>query len=144
VIGIERVLAAVDISVTGFVSYPGDPNVCSTGLRIGPYSFTGDVDSPWTSASDSERVQGQSPRIHVVKSGSFEVCAVVSPLAIPMDAFLTVDTLQVEASPCEDPAPADDGLLGSWSGTYTCTDFGTGDDEDLPITLSIAQNLDGT
>jgi hypothetical protein len=45
-IGIERVLVAVNISVTAFVSYPGDPDVCNTGLRIGPYTFAGDVDSP--------------------------------------------------------------------------------------------------
>jgi len=57
-IGIERVLAALNTSVTGFVSYPGDP----------------------------ERVQGETARIHVVKSGSFEVCIVVSALSIPMDA----------------------------------------------------------
>lgn len=143
-IGIERVLAAVDTTVTAFVSYPGDPEVCNTGLRIGPYTFSGDVDSPWASASDSERVQGETPRIHVVKSGSFEVCVVVSPLDIPMDAYLTVDAFQVEALPCEDPAPADSEVLGSWSGRYTCTNYGTGDDVDLPITLSISKNVDGT
>lgn len=143
-IGIERVLAAVDTSVTAFVSYPGDPEVCSTGLRIGPYTFSGDVDSPWTSVSDSERVQGETPRIHIIKSGSFEVCIVVSPLTIPMGAYLTVDAFQVEALPCEDPAPADDEVLGSWSGMYTCTNYGIASDMNLPITLSIAKNSDGS
>jgi hypothetical protein len=143
-IGIERVLAAVDTTVTAFVSYPGDPEVCSTGLRIGPYTFSGDVDSPWTSASDSERVQGESPRIHVIKSGSFEVCIVVSAPNLPMDAYVTVDALQVEALPCEDPAPADTNVLGSWSGTYTCTNYGIPSNIDLPITLSIAKNNDGS
>ena len=143
-IGIERVLAAVDTSVTAFVSYPGDPQVCNTGLRIGPYYFSGDVDSPWTSDSDTERVRGETPRIHVVKSGSFELCVVVSPLPILMDAYLTVDAFQVEALPCEDPAPADGDVLGSWSGLYTCTNYGIPDDVDLAITLSIAKNSDGS
>jgi hypothetical protein len=143
-VGIERVLAAVNISVTAFVSYPDDPEVCSTGLRIGPYTFAGDVDSPVTSDSDSERVQGETPRIHVVKSGSFEVCIVINPLLIPMDAYLTVDALQVEALPCEEPAPADNDVLGSWSGRYTCTNYGIGSDVDLPITLSIGKNPDGS
>ena len=143
-IGIERVLAMVDTTVTAFVSYPGDPEVCNTGLRIGPYTFSGDVDSPWTSASDSERVQGETARIHVIKSGSFEVCIVVSPLTIPMDAYLTVDAFQVEALPCEDPPPPDEEVLGSWSGTYTCTNYGTGNDVDLPIALSIGKNPDGS
>ena len=143
-IGIERLLAAMDTSVTAFVSFPGDPQVCNTGLRIGPYTFTGEVDSPWTSASDSERVQGETARIHVIKSGSFEVCIVVSPLSIPMDAYLTVDAFQVEALPCEDPAPADADVLGSWSGRYTCTNYGTGDDVDLDIFLTIDKNTDGT
>lgn len=143
-IGIERVLAAIDTSVTAFVSYPGDPQVCSTGLRIGPYTFTGEVDSPWLSASDTEQVQGETPRIHVIKSGSFEVCIVVSALNIPMDAYLTVDALQVEALPCEDPAPADSEVIGSWSGFYTCTNYGTGSEIDLPITLTIEKNTDGS
>ena len=143
-IGIERLLAAVDTSVTAFVSFPGDPQVCNTGLRIGPYTFTGDVDSPWTSDSDSERVQGETARIHVIKSGSFEVCIVVSPLSIPMASYLTVDAFQVEALPCEDPAPADADVLGSWSGKYTCTNYGTGDDVDLDIFLTIDKNTDGS
>ena len=143
-IGIERVLAAVNTSVTAFVSYPGDPEVCATGIRIGPYTFSGDVDSPWTSDSETERVQGETPRIHVVKSGSFEVCIAVSPLMIPVDAYLSADAFQVEALPCEEPAPADDDVLGSWSGTYTCTNFGTSSEVDLPITLSIAKNSDGS
>ena len=143
-IGIERVLAAVDTSVTAFVSYPGDPEVCSTGLRIGPYTFSGDVDSSWTSDSASERVQGESPRIHVIKSGSFEVCIVISPLNIPMDAYVTMDAFQVEALPCDEPAPADDEVLGFWSGTYTCTNYGTTSDLVLPITLSIEKNSDGS
>ncbi len=144
IIGLERVLAAADVTVTAFVSYAGDPDVCSTGLRIGPFSFSGDVDSPWTSDSPTEQVRGESPRIHVIKSGSFELCVVVSPLNIPMDAYLTVDAFQVEALPCEDPAPADGEVLGSWSGTYTCTNYGIPSDVDLPITLSIAKNSNGS
>ena len=141
-IGIERVMAAVNISVTAFVSYPGDPDVCSTGLRIGPYTFAGDVDSPVTSDSESERVQGASPRIHVIKSGSFEVCTVISPLPIPMDAFLTVDAIQVEALPCEETPLPDGDLLGFWSGTYTCTNYGIPSEVDLPISLTISKNSD--
>ena len=143
-VGIERLLAAADTTVTAFVSYPGDPEVCSTGVRVGPYSFTGDVDSPWSSASDSERVQGETPRIHVIKSGSFEVCIVVSPINILADAYLSVDAFQAEALPCEDPAPPDTDVIGSWSGTYTCTNFGTPSEIDLPITLSISKNSDGS
>lgn len=144
IIGIERVLAAADASVTAFVSYPGDPEVCNSSVMIGPFTFSGDVDNPWTSNSDAESVSGVPPRIHIVKTGSFEVCIAISPLDIPMDAYLTVDAFQVEAAPCEESPPADTDVIGSWSGTYTCTNFGTSSDEDLPITLTIANNGDGS
>lgn len=143
-IGIERLLAAANATVTGYVSYPGDPDVCNTGAVIGPYTFTGDVDNPWTSDSDSESVSGASPRIHIVKTGSFEVCIAISALSIPADAYLTVDSFQVEAAPCEDPAPADSAVLGSWTGTYSCDNYGAGNDVDIPITLNIEKNGDGS
>jgi len=53
-----------------------------------------------------------------------------------------MDALQVEALPCEEPAPADNIVLGAWSGTYTCTNYGTYTYTDdggffLPLLLSL-------
>ena len=143
-IGIEKALAAVDVSMTVFVSFAGDPDVCDRGAQFGPFEFSGDVDEEPTSDTAVATTESAGPEIDVVSEGAFELCVVIAPLAIPMDAYLTVDEVEVMAEPCDETPPADTAVLGSWSGTYTCTNFLLPDEVNLPITLSISKNLDGS
>ena len=59
----------------------------------------------------------------------------------PIDAYLTVSDVAVDLTEC-DQSQAD--IIGTWTGTYTCTNFGVGNEVDLPVTLTISQNDDGS
>lgn len=143
-LGIGDVMAAVNASVTVRVSYPGDPNVCSSNTVLGPFDFTGDVGMEPTSDTATATATGASPDIHVVTAGSFELCVSIAPLTIPADAYLTVDRIEVEATVCDETPPTDASAVGVWSGTYSCSNFGTGNDTNQPISLTISRNTDGT
>lgn len=94
--------------------------------------------------SDASTATDAAAGINIVTAGVFELCVVISPVSIPADAYLTVGEVEIEATPCEESPPADTDVLGDWSGTYTCTNFGTSDDVALPISLNIAKNQDGS
>ncbi len=140
VLGIENALAAVNAYASVYVSFPGDPAVCTSSISFGPFSFSGDVGTQPTSDSAS----ATTGAINTISTGSFEMCIVISPLAIPASAYISVSDVAVEAIPCDQSPPADADVLGGWSGTYSCTNFGTGSETDLAITLTISKNNDGS
>ncbi|MDJ0701598.1 MAG: hypothetical protein QNJ07_17260 [Woeseiaceae bacterium] len=143
-VGVEAALAAANASVTVRVSFPGDPDVCSSETALGPFTFSGDVDTQPVSDADTASPSDAPDGINVVSSGTFEICVTVSPIDIPMDAYLTADGVEVSAIPCEETPPPDGDVLGSWSGIYSCTNFGTSDDIDQLISLTIFRNEDGS
>ena len=122
--------------VTGFVSYPGDSNVCSSQYRFGPYSITGMIGEALS--SDISSIELTDPVVDIVNAGSFEICIVTIP---PIDTYLSVTGVAVDFEPCA--APTVD-VVGDWTGTYSCTNFGTGvaDVVDEPINLTISLNAD--
>lgn len=124
--------------VTAFVSYPGDPDVCSSSYRFGPYSITGMIDEALS--SDTETIELTGPVVDIVNAGTFEICVVTIP---PIDAYLTVTGVAVDFEPCA--APTVD-VVGDWSGIFSCTNFGAGvpDAVDEPIDLTITLNADGS
>jgi len=70
VFGIESALAAVNASVTVFVSFPGDPDVCNSPTQLGPYFFSGDVDMQPTSDAPTATVADAAAGINIVTAGS--------------------------------------------------------------------------
>jgi hypothetical protein len=124
--------------VTAFVSYPGDPDVCSSSYRFGPYSITGMIGGALS--SDTASIELTGPVVDVVNAGSFELCVVTIP---PIDAYLTITGVAVDFEPCAEPTVD---VVGEWTGVYSCTNFGTGvpDAVDEPINLTISKNADGS
>lgn len=124
--------------ITAFVSYPGDPDVCSSSYRFGPYSITGMIGEALSSDTASINLTG--PVVDIVNAGSFEICVVTIP---PIDAYLTVTGVAVDFEPCA--APTVD-VIGDWTGTFSCTNFGVGipDAVDELIDLTITLNADGS
>jgi hypothetical protein len=122
--------------VTGYISYAGDPNVCSNGTPIGPYSITGMIGSALSSGTTD--IELTAPMIDIINVGSFEVCVVTIP---PIDAYLTVTDVAVDFEPCAAPTVE---VLGHWSGTFSCTNFGEVDAVMEPIDLDITLNSDGS
>ena len=124
--------------VTAFVSYAGDPNVCSSSYMFGPYSISGMIGEALSSETSSVELTG--PVVDVINAGSFEICVVTIP---PIDAYLTVTDVAVDFESCV--APTVD-IVGDWSGVYSCENFGEGvpDEVDEPISLTITKNADGS
>lgn len=124
--------------VTAFVSYPGDPDVCSSSYRFGPYSITGMIGEALS--SDTTSIELTAPVVDIVNAGSFEMCVVTIP---PIDAYLTVTGVAVDFEPCAEPTVD---VVGDWTGTFSCTNFGAGipDAVDEPIELTITRNADGS
>lgn len=144
VLGIEAAVAATGATVTVYVSYPGDPDACTKGSVLGSYNFDGDFDTQPTSSTAIATTDGMGPGRHVVAMGSFEMCLDISPLAIPMPAYVTVDEIAIEAEFCDLDALPDADILGSWSGLYSCSNVGEPDEVDAPIQLTILKNSDGS
>jgi hypothetical protein len=143
-LGIKSAFAATQATVTVYVSYAGDPDACANGTVLGSYNFDGDFDTQPTSDTAVATTEGMGAGLHVVSTGSFEMCLDISPLPIPMPAYVTVDEIAVEAATCDlDPLPDGD-VLGDWSGTYSCDNVGAPDEVDLPISLTIIKNTDGS
>jgi hypothetical protein len=123
--------------ITAYISYAGDPNVCSSPYRFGPYSISGMIDSALSSETTS--VTPTQPSIDISNAGSFEVCVVTIP---PIDAYLTVTGVFVDFEPCAEPSVD---ITGDWTGTYQCTNFGVGDDPAGSfVSLNVTQNTDGS
>jgi hypothetical protein len=121
--------------ITAYISYAGDPNVCSSPYRFGPYSISGLIDSALS--SDTTSVTPTQPSIDISNAGSFEVCVVTIP---PIDAYLTVTGVFVDFEPCTEPSVD---ISGDWSGTYQCNNFGVGN-EDSTVSLTVTRNNDGS
>lgn len=124
--------------ITVYISFAGDPNVCSSPYSFGPYSITGMIGSALT--SDTTSVTPTEPAVDISNAGSFEICVKTIP---PIDAFLTVTGVAVDFEPCAE-ATAD--IVGAWTGTFQCTSFGetVPDDSPMPISLTITRNADGS
>ncbi len=144
VLGIEAAFAATPATVTIYVSYAGDPDACANGTALGSYNFDGDFDTQPTSSTGTATTEGMGAGRHVVATGSFEMCLDISPLAIPMVAYVTVDEIAIEAETCDlDPLPDGD-VLGDWTGLYSCDNVGEPNEVDQPIMLTITKNADGS
>jgi hypothetical protein len=123
--------------ITAYISYAGDPEVCSSPYRFGPYSVSGMIDSALS--SDTTSVTPTQPSIDISNAGSFEVCVVTIP---PIDAYLTATGVVVDFEPCAKPTVD---IVGNWSGTYQCTNFGVGDDPAGSfVSLTVTKNSDGS
>ena len=144
VLGIESAFAATPATVTVYISYAGDPDACENGTAVGSYNFDGDFDIQPTSDTAMATRVGIGAPLHVVSTGSFEICVDISPLAIPMPAYVTVDEIALEAATCDlDPLPDGD-VLGDWTGLYSCDNVGEESEVDQPIVLTIFKNADGS
>ncbi len=134
--------AVLNATVTVRLSYAGDSMVCTNpnAIQLGPYSFSGDVDGSVSSSSSSE--SPNTTTFDVVNSGTFQLCLVISPL--PVDAYLTVSDVVVDVTPCDLQPPADEDVLGNWTGTYDCDNWGTSDSVHETINLIISKNPDGS
>jgi hypothetical protein len=120
------------------VSQLGDPDVCSSPHTLGPYTLTGTVDGALDSMTTT--VSPTQSIIDLLNAGGFEVCVeVASP---PVDAYVTVDAVVVDFDGCDAPT---ENFVGTWSGTYSCDNYGVGDDPPgSPVSLTISRNPDGS
>ena len=144
VLGIEAAFAATPATVTVYISYAGDPDACANGTAVGSYNFDGDFDTQPTSNTAMATNTGVGAALHVVSTGSFEICLDISPLAIPMPAYVSVDEIALEAEACDlEPLPDGD-ILGDWTGLYSCDNVGEDNEVDQPIALTIVKNTDGS
>lgn len=132
----EAFAATSTAQITAFVSYPGDPDVCSSSYRFGPYSITGMIGEALS--SDTTSIELAAPVVDIVNAGSFEICVVTIP---PIDAYLTVTGVAVDFEPCATPTVD---VVGDWTGTFSCTNFGIADAVNEPIDLTITRNTDGS
>lgn len=123
-------------SVTTHISYSGDPNVCNSIYQFGPYSLTGMIGSAVT--SDTSSITATDAVVDITNSGAYDICVKTIP---PIDGFFTVTDVVVDFEECA--APTVD-IVGTWTGTYQCDNFGIPDDPIQPITLTITQNSDGS
>ncbi len=139
--GITKAFAATTTQVTVHISYPEDPDVCSSPIMVGPYEFMGDIGSQPSSATSSTSTSN-SGVTDIINAGIFDICVVISPL--PIDAYLSVTDVSVDLEPCDETPVAESDFLGTWTGYYDCTNFGTSDAVDLPIALTITKNPDGS
>lgn len=128
---------AATAQVSIFLSVLGDPNVCSSSIRLGPYSVSGMLDSALS--SEEADIIPQGTVRDITNSGGVEVCIVTIP---PIDAYFTLSGIVVDVEPCDEPSV--DIANTSWSGTFVCENFGTGDDPESQISLTITQNPDGS
>ena len=144
IVGIESAFAATPATATVYVSYAGDPDACGNGTELGSYNFDGDFDTQPTSDTDVATTEGMSAARHVVSTGSFEMCVEISPLVIPMPAYVTVDEIAIEAQACVKDPLVDADVIGRWTGFYSCTNVGEPDETDQRITLTITKITDGS
>jgi len=136
--GMTKAKADSTAQVTAFISYAGDPDVCSSPLRYGPYNFTADIGVEPTSQTSS--VSPNAATIDIINAGSFEICIIITS---PIDAYLNVSDVSVDLIPCDLPPAEDTDILGTWTGTYQCTNFGM-PDTGGHIELTITKNADGS
>jgi hypothetical protein len=132
---VKEAFAAETAQVTTYISFAGDPDVCSSPFFIGPRSITGQIGSAPTSTGTTLTLTQAAADI--VNMGSFDICVVTTP---PIDVYVTVPGVVVDFQPCA--APTVD-LVGSWSGTYQCENSGS-PPESGTVALAITRNPDGS
>jgi hypothetical protein len=120
--------------VTVHISYAGDRDVCSSPY-IGSDSILGAIGSPLTGSKTM--VQPTQEAVDIINAGIFEVCVVTTP---PVSGYVTLSGVVVDFESCEDSGID---ITGAWSGTYQCTNFGTGNDGGA-VSLTITPNNDGS
>jgi len=125
--------------LTVYLSYAGDPNVCSSAIVFGPYSITGAIGAALTSSTST--VTPTQPAVDIINTGSIEYCIVTTP---PVDAYLTVTGIEVDFEPCASPTVSIADT--TWEGIFHCTNFGTSSTppEGEFISLDITKNPDGS
>ncbi len=132
---VKEAFAAESAQITAYISYAGDPNVCSSPYVFGPYSIIGAVGSALTSSTTT--VQPTQAAVDIANWGSFDVCVVTTP---PIDAYVTLTGVSVDFESCASPTVD---IVGNWSGTYQCDNFGS-PPESGTVVLDITQNTDGS
>lgn len=132
---VKEVFAAESTTVTTYISFAGDPDVCSSPYHFGPISVTGAIGSALT--SDTDRVVPDQAAVDITNAGAFDICVVTTP---PVDGFVTLTGVSVDFEECAEPSGD---YTGIWSGTYECTNYGT-TSESGDITLHVLQELDGS
>ena len=133
---VSRAMAASTATVTAFLSYAGDPNVCSSDNRFGPFGITGDIGSGLTSQTSS--ASPTDAMIDISSTATFEICLVFVP---PINAYLTVSNVAIDLEECNETNV--EIANTTWSGTYSCNNFGI-DDIAGNITIDITRNDDGS
>jgi hypothetical protein len=133
---VKQAFAASPAQVTAHISHAGDPDVCSSAFKYGPYTINGMIGEALT--SDTENIPLTQPTVDIVNSGSFEICVITTPL---IDAFLTVTDVDVDFGPCEESTLD---IVSYWGGTFQCTPFGGTPGPVDDITLQITLNADGS
>lgn len=132
---VKEAFAAETAQITTYISYAGDPNVCSSPYFSGPNTVMGAVGSaPTSNKTTAELTQAAAD---IINMGSFDICVVTTP---PLNAYVTVPGVVVDFQPC---APPTVNILGNWSGTYHCDNVNTLP-EDGTVSLDITQNPDGS
>lgn len=132
---VKEAFAADTAQITAYISYAGDPNVCSSPHVFGPYSIMGAVGSALTSSTAT--VQPTQAAVDIANLGSFDICIVTTP---PIDAYITLTGVAVDFESCAPPAVD---IVGNWSGTYQCNNF-DGVPESGAVVLDITKNTDGS
>lgn len=122
--------------VTVFISHAGDPNVCSSPNRFGPYSILGAIGAALTSSTTA--ASPTAAVVNISNAGRFQVCIVTIP---PINAYLTVTAVAVDFEGCD--APTFDVAGSTWSGTWSCSNFDAST-EAGNISLTISRNMDGS
>ncbi len=132
---VKEAFAAETAQITTYISYAGDPNVCNSPYFSGPNTVMGAVGSaPTSNKTTAELTQAAAD---IINMGSFDICVVTTP---PFNAYVTVPGVVVDFQSC---APPTINIVGNWSGTYQCDNFGT-PGEAGTVSLNITQNADGS
>lgn len=132
---VKDALAAESADVTIHISFSGDPNVCTSPVVFGPYTITGAIGT--VLSSNTKTIVPNQAATNIINAGSFDVCLITTP---PVDAYFSLTNVDVNLEPC---AAATVNIVDSWAGTYSCTNYGTSDDINLPISLHITPNANG-
>ena len=134
---VKEAFAAETAQITAYISHAGDPNVCSSPYAFGPYSIMGAVGEALS--SDTTSVEPSQAAVDIVNAGSFEICVVTTP---PITAYLTVTGVEMDIEDCAPPTVE---IIGTWSGTFSCDNFGIPDTPPgTPVSFDVTLNPDGS
>ena len=97
----------------------------------GPFNYYGNgyVSPSTVSAAPSS--------VSIINTGALAICMQIYS---PIDATVDVSDVSINVTPCNQ-APAN--IYGTWEGKYTCINYGSNDDINQSITLTINKLTDG-